>query len=99
MDEKIRRQYSLRTVNDIREALENPFVQNNNKIVPVKYKDETDSVENTAYFLSPPFSFSGVNQIDYTTPHKMREDTDDIMKALGYSGDEIADARKSGVII
>jgi len=81
---------------DIGQALENPFVTQNGKLIQVPYDRDPQRKEVT--FIAPPFSFDGDLPVDYTLPPRFSQDSRDILVDLGYSEQEIEDLRRTKVI-
>jgi succinate--hydroxymethylglutarate CoA-transferase len=81
---------------DISQALENPFVTENGKLIKIPY-DRNPQRENVT-FIAPPLAFGGESTVDYTLPPSLGQNTDEILLALGYSEQEIKILRKEKII-
>ncbi|WHI49182.1 CoA transferase [Microbulbifer sp. MLAF003] len=83
-------------VYDIAQALDNPYVRNNDKILSVPYSRSTDrkSIE----FLCAPFSIPGTPSVEFQTAPLYGENTRNILIEAGITEKEINNLQKAGVI-
>lgn len=81
---------------DIGQALENPFVTQNGKLVKVPY--EGDPARREVTFLAPPFSFGGEQAVEFTMPPRLGQDSGDILRELGYSDAQIEELRQKKIV-
>ncbi|RJR33392.1 MAG: CoA transferase [Deltaproteobacteria bacterium] len=84
-------------VADIRQAFENPFVQNSGKIITLPYEKSPERRQ--VQFIAPPFSFDGNKFTDFKIGPKLGEHTEEIMKSLGYDRNEIQKLKEKRIII
>ncbi len=82
---------------DIGQAMENPFVTQNGKLINIPY--ERDPQRKKVTFMAPPFSFGGESTVDYTLPPSLGQDSQDLLMELGLSGAEIKDLKAKGVVL
>ena len=82
---------------DLGKALENPFVQNNDKIVSIPYAKSP--TRKTVEFLAPPFQFDGKSFTDFTIGPRLGEHTAEILSSLGCSNNEIRELCEKEIII
>jgi len=81
---------------DIGQALQNPFVVQNGKLVTVPY--DRDPQRDEVTFIAPPFSFGGEPAVDFTLPPLLGQDSQELLLALGYTDDEIQNLRDKKII-
>ena len=77
------------------EVSSDPQAIENGYMVPVEYPD----TEHTKVMMpNPPIEFSDYSRRDYKPTGMIGEDTEEVLKSLGYSEDEINNMRKSGAV-
>ena len=77
------------------EVSTDPQAIENGYMVPVEYPDEEHT---TVMMPNPPIEFSDYSRRDYKPTGMIGEDTEEVLKSLGYSEDEISNMRKSGAV-
>jgi crotonobetainyl-CoA:carnitine CoA-transferase CaiB-like acyl-CoA transferase len=82
---------------NVKEALDNEYARKSEKIIAVPYEDNLSRRE--VYFIAPPFSFEGIPSVKYKLAPRLGEHTDELLKSLGYSSDEIDMLRNEKVIL
>lgn len=92
-----RERYLAPPVLNVKEALDNEYVWKTEKIIAVPYEDNLSRRD--VYFIAPPFSFEGIPGVKYKLAPRLGEHTDEILKSLGYSSDEIDMLRNEKVIL
>jgi crotonobetainyl-CoA:carnitine CoA-transferase CaiB-like acyl-CoA transferase len=94
--EKLQGTVPCAPVLNVKEALDNEYIRKNEKIIAVPYEDNPSRSE--VYFIAPPFRFEGIPGVKYKLAPRLGEHTDEILKSLGYSSDEIDMLRNEKVI-
>ena len=84
-------------VSDIRQAFENAFVRNSEKVITVPF-DKSPKRTNVE-FMAPPFSFDGRMFTDFRIGPRLGEHTVEILGSLGYTEDEILELDEKQIII
>ena len=77
------------------EVSSDPQAIANGYMVPVAFPDEDHT---TVMMPSPPISFSDYGRREYKPTGALGEDTDEILKSMGYSPEEIEELRKSNAV-
>jgi crotonobetainyl-CoA:carnitine CoA-transferase CaiB-like acyl-CoA transferase len=79
-------------VNDLREAFEDP------QVIARKLRTEVPTSEGPAGVVNNPIRFLGEEQPELGPPPGFGEHTDQVLKAAGYTDDEIAALRQVGAV-
>ena len=77
---------------NLKESLENPFLKNRTNIQKLKTKSGSD-----ISLLKTPVNVSNANFKDKTAP-ELGEDTDDVLKEIGFTVEEISNFRNKSII-
>lgn len=77
------------------EVSSDPQAIENGYMVPVEYPNAEHT---TVMMPTPPISFSEYDKREYKPTGVLGEDTDDILRGLGYSDEQIAEMRAAGAI-
>ncbi|MBQ0078283.1 MAG: CoA transferase [Eubacterium sp.] len=77
------------------EVSSDPQAIENGYMVPVEYPDADRT---TVMMPAPPISFSDYAKREYKPTGVLGEDTDEILRGLGYSDEQIAEMRAAGAI-
>ena len=77
---------------NLKESLENPFLKDRKNIQKLKTKRGVD-----ISLLKTPVHVTDGNFQDKTAP-ELGEDTDDVLKGIGFTGEQISTFRNKGII-
>ena len=77
---------------NLKESLENPFLNDRKNIQKLKTKRGVD-----ISLLKTPVHVTDTNFQDKTAP-ELGEDTDDVLKRIGFTGEQISTFRNKGII-